>query len=244
MKRFLEIAALSAGGLFACLVGYAACAKVTGHGEDDVRAFGRWLARADPSRTLTLAPSTAPSTGPATNPSASVAVPIEASFLSAWKLPAPYSGEELELLAAELVEGRAELVEHRRLLAQRAQELEASERRAAERLAELEELGTRLEALREELTRRELELGEHERLTRGGSLAGLASVLEELEEPSAAARLLQALEPHEAAQILAAFSDPDQAKAVLNRVPPERWHDYASAYAALRTALNPGRRAP
>lgn len=248
MNRFLELAALSAGGLSLCLVGYAACAKVTGHGEDDVRDFGRWLAGARGASTgpERSAPPPAASAAPGPAPSSTL-VQASLGVLSAWTLPSPYSSAELGALAQELTAKRDELEEHRRLVTRRAEVLEHDERALEERLRALEDLRTRLEGLREELTQRELELLERER---AGSSAGalrwaeVAAVLETIEEPAAAARKLQEFEPPDAARILAAFADPDQASLILNAVAPERWMEYLAAYSAERAEPRPGRSTP
>jgi hypothetical protein len=166
--------------------------------------------------------------------------------LSTFSLESPLSAYQLERLADELKQARAQLEEEKAVYSKKGRNLDARERLLEERERQIEEHVADMEKLKRELADRLAQVEQAEaaakQLASGHGTAsasesafqppsGLAGLFATGEAPDLAKRLLQ-LSPLDAAQVLRALPD-ERAALLLNALPPEKWKDYATTYGQL-----------
>jgi flagellar motility protein MotE (MotC chaperone) len=241
MNRIIEVVAMAVGGTSLFLVCFVGFTALSGRDVSQVAVIGKLFpAKGDEAPEDVAVPEVEPKR------EMSDAAVVEASLgvLSAWTLPSPYSTSELRVLVQELESKRAELARREEALAKRERTVADDEQELAERLATLEELRAELERVQLDLEERRVVLGREEDAAAAGANARwseVAGVLGVLDEPEDAAKKLQEYPPADAAKILRALGDDDQAGEILNAVAPARWKEYVDAYTAEKARAKPAR---
>lgn len=159
-----------------------------------------------------------------------------AGVLDLFQIDSPYSADELRALADELRDKKRELDRRLTHLGEREQRVEEREGRVAEQFAELAKLREGLDAWQSELATRGLELGSKEQDSArrdSESWTRLAKLLEDGDATELAEKLAQ-YAPEEAARVLHALK-PARAKELLDALDLERWKAFAEAYRTLAT---------
>jgi flagellar motility protein MotE (MotC chaperone) len=151
--------------------------------------------------------------------------------LSAFSLPAPFSADELTSLQTSLRSANDDA-------RKRLQRVETRERELAEWEHALEQRKGELEELRRLLEKRELELSMREEEVQRDANAKDAREQQSWTElarffaegdPAELATKLALFEPKDAVRILRALDD-ERAGALVNALPPDKYHAYLEAY--------------
>lgn len=234
MNKNAKIALFSGAGLLGFTLAYVAFALVLGAQPHQIPVAGALFPtppeQAQQSREQSGEPA------PVATSAAVETRTVSAGLLDVFQIESPYSAKELEGLVAELKRKSKELD-------QRLLELGERERRSSERAefldeqyAELQRLRAGLEHWETELEQRqgEIESSESARQEREGeSWPRLAKLFAEGEAAEQGKRLAQ-YAPEDAARILQALK-PARAKELLDNVGAERWREYADAYRLAAT---------
>lgn len=183
-------------------------------------------------------PSTAkhePSSGRDTKPtptrSESRALDANAGVLGAFLLPSPFSSNELSDLQKSLRGANEDAKQRLERIELRERELAEWEHALEQRNDELQELRKMLEKRELELTMREDEVKRDEKAKDSReqqSWAELAKFFSE-GDPEELAKKLVLFEPKEAVRILRSLDD-ERASALVNALPPDKYHAYLQAY--------------
>lgn len=237
MTKLIETAAMVLGGLSLFAVSFVAFTVVSGVPLDDVAILGKLLPEPEEHAPAPEEPTKTPE-----RQRSNTAV-VEASIgsIGAWSLPSPFTQSELRELAEELKAKLREIDLREAELDQRQKDVDAQLEVVAERFRALEEMRSDLEAFKAELLLREQEVlrdeaAAHERESaRWGDVALVVAGLEDDE----AGKRLTSFPPEDAARILLAMQ-PERAAELLNQLEGDDWKAYVEAYTEARARLRAG----
>lgn len=235
MSKFLEIMILALGGLSLFVVAFMGFAASAGVPLDEVAVVGPLFSlRAVETEPAAEDADAEDEPDVRIRPALTDLEVLQSNLgvIASYRLPAPYSGEEL----AELVD---ELKAQRYALDQREQSLDDRETRVTEReetsalqLQALEDMRLRLneEAQRLEARAAEVNRDEAAQMERETSVWQTRAELFSDGDPEELVGRLMQFSPEDAGRILRKVG-PERAKELLAAVPERQWKSYADAYA-------------
>lgn len=232
MSKTVELAFLALGGISLFVVAFLGFAVSGGVPLQDVAVIGPLLEQDVEPTTTTEPVEVAPD--PARPRSDFEVLRSNAGILSAYSLPSPFDGGELQELADELSRRKQDLDEREDRIAERELQVQEREDSAAEQFRTLQEMRNGLEALEADLEARASEVARDESASAENEQSGWRSRAELFADGDAeelSGRLTQ-YEPEEAARILHQLES-ERATELLNALPASQWKTYVDAYTAL-----------
>jgi flagellar motility protein MotE (MotC chaperone) len=161
------------------------------------------------------------------------AVEANVGVLSAFMLPSPLSAGELSELQQSLRTTNNDAKKRLERITQRERELDEWEHSLDERTQELQELRRVIERKELDITLREDEVKRDENAKNARETQSWGELAKFFAEgdPEDLAKKLVLFEPKEAVRILRALDD-ERASALVNALPPDKYHAYLDAYRA------------
>lgn len=161
------------------------------------------------------------------------ALEANVGVLSAFMLPSPLSAGELSELQQSLRTTNNDAKKRLERITQRERELDEWEHSLDERTQEIQELRRVIERKELDITLREDEVKRDENAKNARETQSWGELAKFFSEgdPEDLAKKLVLFEPKEAVRILRALDD-ERASALVNALPPDKYHAYLDAYRA------------
>lgn len=238
MNNNAKLGLYAAGGLGGFLVAYVTFALMMGAAPHQIPVVGTVFPQ--PPQADEKAPASrteVASTPSPVTPARTETRTVSAGLMDVFQIESPYASGELQNLADELKRKSAELDTRLAEISKREQAIQLRSEQLDEHSAELQQLRQSLEERERELAGRETSATESDRSRFDREQQGwvkLAKLFADGDATELGARLAE-YAPGDAARILQALK-PARAKELLENVGPAKWREYADAYRLLDTA--------
>ncbi len=237
MNKNAKLGLYAAGGLGGFLVAYVTFALMMGAAPHQIPVVGAVFPQPQEKAKETPAPRAEVASTPSTAPTRTETRTVSAGLMDVFQIESPYASGELQGLADELKRKSAELDTRLAEVAKREQAMQLRSEQLDEHSAELQQLRQSLEERERDLAGREATATESDRSRFEREQQGwvkLAKLFADGDATELGARLAE-YAPGDAARILQALK-PARAKELLENVGAAKWREYADAYRLLETS--------